>query len=97
MDEMKIITPTGYLKIKITVDESVKTLDLGLTRTGVEIYNLDSNYVQFVPIPLSNERIVSLREGSYKVRAIVGEIVSEWAKADVKAGETPSRIFHFGK
>jgi hypothetical protein len=96
MTEERVVTPTGYLKILITVDEPAASSILAFTRTGVLIRQ-EGVIGEFVSLRVGVEEIVALREGLYEIRAILGRLESDWINAEIKTGEMTSKIFHFGR
>jgi hypothetical protein len=97
MAEERVVTPTGYLKVLITIDETAASSMLAFTRTGVLINQKDTSSYETVILNVGVEQVVALREGLYQVRAFLGKLVSEWVNTEIKNGEMTSKIFHFGR
>jgi hypothetical protein len=97
MSEERVVTPTGYLKILITIDETAASSSLAFTRTGILINQESQSSIESILISIGVEEIIPLREGLYKVRAFLGKLTSDWANAEIKNGEITSKIFHFGR
>jgi hypothetical protein len=97
MTEKRIITPTGFLKVLITIDDTAASSSLAFIRTGVEIFQEGSSFYENISLRVGEERVVALREGVYKVRAFLGKLESDWTNTEIKTGELTSRIFHFGR
>jgi hypothetical protein len=95
VDEERIVTLTGYLRVLITLEKSVQSTSLAFTRSAIEIKQ-NTVYFQIVNLAVGEERIVMLKEGLYTVRAHIGDLYSEWANTEIKNGTVTSRIFHFG-
>lgn len=97
VDEVKIVTPIGYLKTVITVENTVDPRTLTYIKTGIEIDKPGTNYYEKIYMPVGEERTTTLKEGLYKVNAFIGNLSSEGTNVEIKSGELASRIFHFGK
>lgn len=95
-DEVRVVTPIGYLKVEITVEEVAASTSLAFTRTGIEI-NQEGAFYENIILAIGEDRLITLKEGLYKVRAFIGKLYSEWVNTEIKNGELTSRIFHFGK
>jgi hypothetical protein len=97
VDEIRVVTLTGYLKVSITLDDSAASINLAYTRTGFEITQEGTGFYDIVNLPAGEERITTLKEGLYRVRGFIGKLSSEWVNTEIKNGEVTSRIFHFGR
>ena len=99
MSEKTITTPTGFLKVKITLDDSLKSEELAFVYSAIQFVpqGVEMPKTQTTPIPTGESRILVLKEGLYTVRAILGSLESEWVNTEIKTGEITARVFHFGK
>ena len=100
MSEEIIVIPTGYLKVYADIDETAQELEtmasLAYTRTLIEIVPSEGDGYN-VPIRVGDARIIPLKPGLYRIRAIFGKLSSDYVNAEIKIGEVTTKAFHFGK
>ena len=88
----------GSLEVKIDLDSSILgSGSLAFIRSSVMIWSLEKGFYDSVPVTVGESQTIPLREGEYKVQAILGKINSEEATADIRAGQTEKITFFFGR
>ncbi len=96
MPDTSVVTPTGFLSAKISIDRYTAEA-LAFVRTALNISSEDGSLLTSIPVEAEGEKIIPLKPGKYKVRGILGTLVSESAAIEIKAGQTEKVVFRFGK
>jgi hypothetical protein len=98
MSEERIVTPTGFLRVLISLDKNLENEELAFTFSAIEITQPDlfPSAAKRIPVNIGQRQIIALRAGLYRVRALLGSMSSDFANTEIKTGEITSKIFHFG-
>ncbi|MGA3191705.1 MAG: hypothetical protein ABSD73_04220 [Candidatus Bathyarchaeia archaeon] len=96
MPDTSVVTPTGFLSAKITIDRYTAEA-LAFVRTALNISSEDGSFLTSTPVQAEDEKIIPLKPGKYKVRGILGSLISESVSIEIKAGQTEKVEFRFGK
>jgi hypothetical protein len=95
------VIPTGYLKVTVDVDDSIKNdieiyRSLSYIRSSIAIYSEEDKTAQKYPVRIGEVQIFPLKPGLYRVKAVLGDLHSDYLNVEIKTGEITGKKFHFG-
>jgi len=97
MSEKKVVTPTGFIDVKIELDPSIPLGALTFTRSSIRIWSTEPYYFSETTIPVGDSQSIPLRPGKYEVEANLGGVVSGKTEVEIVAGQVAKVKFFFGK
>jgi len=96
-EKKEIVTPTGFLRILIKVEDTVPESSLSLVRSMIDILSDKPDFYETFPVRIGSAVVFALEPGVYTITARLGTLSSEQVFVEVKEGQIEELVFHFGK
>jgi hypothetical protein len=97
MSEQKIVTPIGFIEVKIEVDNSIPKETLQLIRSSIRIISLESSFRSTINALIGEKASIPVKPGKYRITCYLGDLNSEPAEICLEAGQVSKLRFYFGK
>jgi len=97
MKDNRILTLTGTLKVLISTEDNSLTSKSISGKSKLQIKSMERDKIDIKPMKVNEETVFLLKNGLYKIRAVLDNLESQWEYVEIKNGETKTKIFHFGK